>query len=55
VTDFENLDLIIRRWSEENGVLLSESYKGEEVRSFEIVGAAGSRCQIWIEVQDSVT
>jgi hypothetical protein len=49
MTDFESIDPLIRRWSADNAIPLFTEYRGESVRSFDIVGPSARRCQIWIE------
>lgn len=55
-TTFSQLDPLLRRWSQDRGVPLFTSHRGEPVRSFELVGSCGAtRCQIWVETGERVT
>lgn len=52
---FEQVDPVILEWSEERHLPLYTRYKDEDVRSFQVVGASGASCQIWIETGDEVS
>ena len=55
MTVFEQLDPAIEEWAKERQVPLYTSYKGDDVRSFQVVGSSGAACQIWIEVGNVVS
>jgi len=50
MTYFVHVDPILKRWSQRRGVPLSTRYRDEEVRSFQLIGPANERAQIWVEV-----
>jgi hypothetical protein len=42
------IDDALRSWARANGVTFATRYRDDEVRSFDIVDAAGARVQIWV-------
>ena len=46
---FESIDANLDAWAREHQLAVQREYRGEEVRSFEIVDAQGCRYQIWID------
>jgi len=45
----EPVDRILERWLQTHGVRLNKEFKGEPVRSFDVVSPAGGKVQIWID------
>lgn len=54
MTAFAQLDPTITQWSRNRQIPLFTHYKDEDVRSFQVVGSSGAKCQIWIEVGERV-
>lgn len=50
-----NLDAVIRAWAESRCLPVYTEHRGEQVRSFQVTGKTGGRCQIWVEVQQDIT
>lgn len=46
---FEELDTELFSWARDHHLSVATSYRDEEVRSIEIVDAAGNRAQIWLD------
>lgn len=55
MTTFLDLDMILRSWARDRRIPLYTKYRGEEVRSFQVVGATGRKAQIWVEVNDGIS
>lgn len=47
--NYGDLDSVILPWAREHGLHIHTDYKGEEVRSIEVVSNNGTRCQIWVD------
>lgn len=50
---YQIVDTIINKWAQSKKLLIQTSFKGEEVRSIEIVDKKGNRYQIWVEPTDN--
>jgi hypothetical protein len=46
---YELVDEVLESWSSAHQLQVSTEYKGEPVRSIQIVGAKDSRIQIWVD------
>ncbi len=46
---YSKIDFIIEKWASDNALHLYKEYKGEEVRSVEIINSVGKKHQIWID------
>jgi hypothetical protein len=49
------VDPAIRRWCEEHRLHLYTTNKDYDVRSVDVVGATGKKCQVWIDPPQSGT
>jgi hypothetical protein len=49
---YESIDPIISVWATTHGLHLYTSYRDEEVRSVDLVGNNGHKCQLWIDAPD---
>jgi len=47
--NYHILDSILNRWAKKHSLHVYTIYKGEAVRSIEVVSPAGKRFQIWID------
>jgi hypothetical protein len=49
---YELIDAAILNWTAKHGLHLYTSYRDEEVRSVDLVGSNGQRCQLWVDPPD---
>ncbi len=50
---YKILDPTLERWRTKHGLHVHTTYRGEEVRSIDIVSPAGKRFQIWLDMPGS--
>ena len=51
--NYESIDPIILGWTASHALHLYTTSRDEEVRSVDLIGANGLKCQIWIEAPDN--
>lgn len=49
---YESIDPVIAAWATEHALHLYTTYRDEEVRSVDLVGSNGRKCQLWIDAPD---
>jgi hypothetical protein len=49
---YESIDPIITAWAAKHTLHLYTTYRDEEVRSVDMVGSNGRKCQLWIDAPD---
>ena len=49
VAKYDLIDPELYAWAANHGLQIFTKYKDEEVRSTDVVGNAGKKCQIWVE------
>ena len=52
VTEQDLIDPELYDWAAKHGLQIFTEYKDEQVRSTDVVGSAGKKCQIWIDQSD---
>jgi len=50
--NYELIDSIISVWATNHSLHIYTTYRDEEVRSTDLVGSNGSKCQLWIDAPD---
>jgi len=57
IVSYALVDPAIREWCNRHSLTLYTSDKGSDVRTVQVVGATGTKCQIWVDPpqDDSVT
>jgi hypothetical protein len=55
VVKYDLIDPELYAWAAKHGLQIFTGYKDEEVRSTDVVGSAGKKCQIWIDQPDKGT
>jgi hypothetical protein len=50
--NYESIDPIITAWAARHTLHVYTTYRDEEVRSVDLVGSDGYKCQLWIEAPD---
>ena len=50
--NYESIDPIISAWAAKHTLHLYTTYRDEEVRSVDLIGSAGRKCQLWIDAPD---
>ena len=53
VMSYESIDKIISAWATDFALTVYHEYKDVEVRSTDVVGSSGAKCQIWIDPPDA--
>ena len=46
---YETIDFELSAWATRHGLQIFTEYKDCEVRSTEVVGSSGKKCQIWVD------
>ena len=49
---YTSIDPITTAWAARHGLHVQTRYRDDEVRSVDVVGHSGRRCQIWIDPPD---
>src|ERR1700755_3437021 len=49
---YDLIDPELYRWAAKHGIQIFTKYQDEQVRSTDVVGNAGKKCQIWIDHPD---
>jgi len=49
---YESIDPAVTAWAAKYGLHLYTTYRDEEVRSVDLVGSDGRKCQVWIDAPD---
>jgi len=49
---YESADPIITTWATRHVLQIHTTYRDEEVRSVDLVGSNGRKCQLWIDAPD---
>lgn len=49
---YESIDPTITAWAAKHTLHLYTTYRDEEVRSVDLVGSNGRKCQLWIDAPD---
>ena len=49
---YETIDPTITEWAAQHGLHIFTKYRDEEVRSMDLVGPNGRKCQLWIDTPD---
>jgi hypothetical protein len=47
--NYEPVDPVLQKWATRNGLHLYTEYKGESVRSADLIGKSGAKVQIWVQ------
>jgi hypothetical protein len=57
IASYSTVEPAIRRWCEAHSLILCTDYKDCDVRSVDVVGPGGAKCQVWIDPpkHDAVT
>jgi hypothetical protein len=50
--NYESTDSAITAWAAKHKLHLYTTYRDEEVRSVDLVGSNGRKCQLWIDAPD---
>ena len=50
--NYESIDPTITGWAAKHMLHIYTTYRDEEVRSVDLVGYNGRKCQLWIDVPD---
>jgi hypothetical protein len=50
---YDVIDSVLKRWATAHGLHIYSEFKGEAVRSTDLVDAQGRRCQMWLDPPDS--
>ena len=50
---YDPIDSEFYDWAERHGLLIFTKYRDEEVRTTNVVGSGGKKCQIWVDPPDS--
>lgn len=49
---YDLIDPELEAWAAKHSLQIFTEYKDEEVRSTDVVGSAGKKCQIWVDQPD---
>ena|SRR5687768_1520529 len=49
VAKYDLIDPELYAWAAKHGLQIFTKYQDEEVRSTDVVGSAGKKCQIWVD------
>lgn len=52
VATYDLIDPELHGWAAKHGLHIFTKYQDEEVRSVNVVGSSGKKCQIWIDQPD---
>ena len=55
IADYAQVDPAIRQWCKSHSLTLGTNYKDCDVRSVDVVGPSGKKCQVWIDAPENGT
>ena len=57
IASYAVVDPVIQRWCKAHSLMLFTDYKDYDVRSVDVVGPTGAKCQVWVDPpqNDNVT
>jgi hypothetical protein len=50
---YKSIDPIITVWATKHNLIIYTTYRDEEVRSVDLIGSNGHKCQLWIDTPES--